>query len=539
MMTDRTTTIEVAVSDTLPSLLNRITADGDGIRLVIPLGSSLFFTANEFQALKSVAEMRGRTVTVATDDPLRQHLASMFDLPVVGESEGLEAEPAPADSAEPVAVPEAQPEPAPSPRPSWTGTAASDDAQPAVAAETAPEPPTAAAAVTATSGSRFSGHRKAFAIAGAVVAAAIVIGLAAALFFVPRATIAVHLKEAPLTSSIIYGISTDTSPQTGSELTITGGTAEADVAVDSSVPATGQKQVPDKTATGKVVFSNPTSKQVVLDKGTKLTGDTGAAFVLDDQLKVPAGKQGAPALVEAKVTSAVAGTGGNLDRGEFSGKLDSGVYFSNRNEAMQGGTDRAVTVVSAGDLDNARKAADAQLQEAAKTALSKKLTGGHKIVESSIAAGTSDYSFDHNEGDEATDVNVSARTHVTALDYDETELMDHLTTALTPKFEGEAPNGFTFAPNSIKIEEPSLVKTLPHGAQYRVAATANAIANFTADDQKQLADELARQSDAAATSLLRGVGQIDSFTIDYRPGILPDRMPSNAKRIKFEIDNGP
>src|SRR5215204_1182489 len=115
-MTDRNTTITVADHDSLPSVLNRVTANGGTIRLVIPLGSSLFFTANEFQALRSVADQRGSTLTVATDDPLRQHLASMFDLSVVGEREGLEDESSP--------DPEEQPtEPQEPARTSWSNAA--------------------------------------------------------------------------------------------------------------------------------------------------------------------------------------------------------------------------------------------------------------------------------------------------------------------------------------------------------------------------------------------------------------------------------
>jgi hypothetical protein len=373
-----------------------------------------------------------------------------------------------------------------------------------------------------------------------VVVVAIVIGLAAAIFLVPRATIAVHLKETPVSSSINFGISTDPSAvQSGSELTITGGTVEADVTVESSAPATGQKSVPDKTASGKVVFSNPTTKEVTLDKGTKLTGDAGAVFLLDEQIKAPAGKPGAPGLIEGKVTSAEPGTKGNLKQGELSGKLDSGVYFSNRNQAMQGGTDRMVQVVSAADLGTAQKAADSQLSEAAATALDDALTGGHKIVESSIAAGTTDYTFDHQEGDEATTINATARTHVTALDYDESDLRSQLTGALTPKLTDAAPNGYELAPDTIQIGEPALVQDLPHGAEYRVTADASAVAKFTAEDQQQLADQLVRKSDSSATTLLSGVGAIDSFSIDYKPTMLPDRMPSNANRIDFEIDNAP
>jgi hypothetical protein len=548
-MTDRDTTITVAVSDTLPSLLSRISANGGAIRLVIPLGSSLFFTANEFQALKSVAEMNGRTLTVATDDPLRQHLASMFDLPFVGEEEGLQLEPPKAEGAEP-ASPQIADATEPNQHPAWTAVAAPVAATTTTETTSTSEPkaefkesqakPDASPVSSSSPPSRFGNRRKIFGIAGAVVAVAIVIGLAVAIFLVPRATVAVHLKETPVSSSIIFGISTDPSAvQSGSEMTITGGTVEADVTIESSAPVTGQKSVPDKTASGKVVFSNPTTKEVTLDKGTKLTGDVGAVFLLDDRIKAPAGKPGAPGLIEGKVTSAEPGTKGNLKQGELSGKLDSGVYFSNRNEAMQGGTDRAVQVVSAADLEAAQKAADSQLSEAAATALDDALTSGHKIVESSIAAGTTDYTFDHQEGDEASTINATARTHVTALDYDESDLRAQLTGALTPKLADAAPNGYELAPDTIQIGELALVQDLPHGAEYRVTADASAVAKFTGEDQQQLADQLVRKSNSSATTLLRGVGAIDSFSIDYKPALLPDRMPSNANRIDFEIDNAP
>src|SRR5262245_8915488 len=327
-MTDRNTTIEVADSDSLPSILGKISNNSGSIRLIIPLGSSLFFTASEFQALKTVGEADGRTLTVASDDPLRQHLASMFDLPYIGERDGIETEEAPS--------------PALATTPEQSSNESTTEA-PSTAPP--PVPPSETTRVIPTSdypdesrtftlpppredlGRRSRNRKKIFGVAGAALAALVVIGLAAAFFLVPRATIAVHLKETPLDSAIVFGISTDESPQTGSEITLTGGSVEADVTVESSAKATGQKQIPDKTAGGKVVFSNPTTKEVTIDKSTKLTGDAGAVFVVAEQVKVPAGKgaQGGPGFADGKVTSSVPGTQGNLGQGELSGKLDSGV----------------------------------------------------------------------------------------------------------------------------------------------------------------------------------------------------------------------
>jgi hypothetical protein len=549
-MTDRNTTITVADHDSLPSVLSRISADGGSVRLVIPLGSSLFFTASEFQALRSVSDQNGITLTIATDDPLRQHLSSMFDIPVVGEDEGEVEEPAPDAEAN-----DAEPEPASEPaeperndRPTWVGASApvatSTEPEPSATSDLEPsnasleEPITAPEPIERPKQDR----RKLYGIAAAAVVVLILIGAVVAFFLVPRATVAVHLKEQPLNGSIVYGVATEgASPQSGSEVTVVGGTVEADVTVESSTAATGHKSVPDKTALGKIVLSNPTSKEVTLDKGTRLVGDEGAVFLLDEAVTIPAPKAvlGSPGLVEANVTSEQPGSVGNLGQGELSGKHESGVYFSNRNGAIQGGTDRVIQVVSAADIAKLEQDAEAQLRQAAPDALIDTLPDGYNIVESSVAAGTTNYTFDHQEGEEAANVSVTGRTHVTALNYSQDELIAQLTTALTPKFESATPNGYVLAPDTIEIGEPALVEELPHGAQYRATATANAVASFPDEVQEDLADQLTRKSNSSAETVLSGLPAIETFTITYSPALLPDRMPSNADRIEFEIDNAP
>jgi hypothetical protein len=490
-----------------------------------------------------VAEQRGSNMTVATDDPLRQHLASMFDLPFVGETEGLEEEPSP----EPT---EQAPEPEDANRPTWAGATAPVEAASNEEAESNPGPnptenapsasdePTPAASPAQPKRDR----RRLYGIAAAAVVALILICVAAAFFLVPRATVAVHLKEQPLNASIVYGIATqDSSPQNGSEVLVTGETVEADVTVESTTAATGEKSIPDKTASGKVVLSNPTSKEVTLGKGTRLVGDEGTVFLLDENVTIPAPRVvlGSPGLLEAKVTAEQPGAAGNLGQGELSGKHESGVYFSNRNGAMEGGTDRIVQVVSSADLEKLEQDAEEKLRQAELDVLIEALPSGYNIVESSVAAGATNYTFDHEEGEEAENVSVTARTHVTALNYDEANLIAQLTAALTPKFEAATPSGYVLSPASIEVGEPALVKELPHGAQYRATATAKAVASFSDDAQNDLAGQLARKSNSSAETVLSGVPAIESFEVRYSPAVLPERMPGNADRIEFEIDNEP
>jgi hypothetical protein len=549
-MTDRNTTITVADHDSLPSVLNRVTANGGSIRLVIPLGSSLFFTANEFQALRSVAEQRGASLTVATDDPLRQHLASMFDLAFVGETEGLEEEPSPELEPNESESPDQTPEPEPPKRPSWTGATAPIVAASNLVTDTNPEPDPAETEASTSDESIETApparlkpdRRRLYAGLAAAAVALILIGVAAAFFLVPRATVAVHLKEQPLNASIVYGVSTEgASPQVGSEVTVTGETVEADVTVESTTAATGEKSVPDKAASGMVVLSNPTSKEVTLEKGTRLVGDAGAVFLLDETVKIPAPTAvlGSPGLVEVKVNSEQPGTVGNLEQGDLSGKHESGVYFSNRNGAMTGGTDRMVQIVSEADLEKLRDDAEAKLRQTETDVLIEALPSGYNIVASSVAAGATNFTFDHKEGEEAENVSVTARTHVTALNYDEANLITQLTAALTPKFEAATPSGYELAPASIEVGEPALFKELPHGAQYSATATAKAVASFSDDAQDDLAGQLARKSNSTAETVLSGVPAIESFEVTYSPALLPDRMPGNTDRIEFEIDNAP
>ena len=82
-MSERATTIAVDADDALDDVIGRLRgAAGGTVLLTIPPDSALFLTANEFRALKEVADRGRLALSVRTDDPLRLQLARLLGVEV-------------------------------------------------------------------------------------------------------------------------------------------------------------------------------------------------------------------------------------------------------------------------------------------------------------------------------------------------------------------------------------------------------------------------------------------------------------------------
>jgi hypothetical protein len=80
-----------------------------------------------------------------------------------------------------------------------------------------------------------------------------------------------------------------------------------------------------------------------------------------------------------------------------------------------------------------------------------------------------------------------------------------------------------------------LVTANQGSAQFRIVANAKAVTAFSNAQRRQLADDLAGKSDAAARQRLTQVEGVDRADISYRPGWWPERMPRLAKQIEITL----
>jgi hypothetical protein len=556
-MTDQQTRVAVGLGEGLPDVLNRLRkAAGTSVSLEIPAVSSLFLTASEFRALQATADRDGISVTVTTDDPLRQQLAALFKLPVAAPI----AEPAPdgtesetvvptttppldgesvqetENTTEEIAHSKAPPSVVGRGRSSSRGSSpASVPVQPEKTTDDGqvPEPEAVGPSqvpsrLTRTADRiRVTTRRQRLIVAVSLVGI-VVLAYLGAYLFLTRATVVLTLQRQAVSRDVSIVVAAPGATAPSADVTVAATPVSIAVTTTQTMNVTGAKTVGDATAQGKVSLSNPTGKPVRVDAGTQLQDKiTGTMFAVVAAVEVPAGKNGAPGFGDAAVTCLQPGTVGNRDTGFLSGRLASGVYFSNRDGPIAGGTDKQIPVVAQTDLDTlqARAVDDLKAQAGKQTP-----GAGQVVLAPSIRLGQPSFTPNHQVGDESATLTIQASAQATALAYKPTELHDRVAAALT----ASAPGGFELDRSSLQLTDPVAGEGNAQAVRLTVRATGSATAIVPPETRTRIARAVAGGDEAAAKAYLATVAGIDGYVIRYSPGWLPHRIPSSAGRVRIE-----
>lgn len=373
-------------------------------------------------------------------------------------------------------------------------------------------------------------------VLGAILIAA-TLAVAAAILLLPRATVAVTLKQQPVRGELVYAILPEgAEPGQGVDLTINGQPVEQEISYEATIQTTGTRSEPDAAASGTVRLSNPNTEEITIEAGSTVTSDEGIAYAFIEEVVVPPAvpDQDRFGAAAATVEAAEGGTVTNLDTGELSGQLESGVYYSNRDGPISGGTDKTVPIVAAEDLATLREQAEAELPAVAEGELAASLSQGTELVPGSLKPGELETSFDRGEGEDARTVTIRATAPVTALTYQPAGAVKEATARLRDELASQAPSGYALDPASLLVSEPTPV-TEADELRFRITAEGRTLAAFPDTERTRLARALAGKAPADAEKILRDQPGIDRFRITYAPDWLPDRMPSSAGRIDLNF----
>ena len=314
--------IVVGPHDAVPEILTRLRAGrAASVIVTIPASSSLFLTASEFRALKATAEQARRILTIETDDQLRKQLAEMFGLPVVD----LTNEPRPVAGKTSVVNLE-----------TGRGVLESyDEPEGDVAGPPRPKrarPPKQSAPF---------GKSKLALVAGGLVAVLLVAALVVS-YLLQTATVEITTKRTTISADVTFAVvQQGAAAPAGSAFTIQGTQTSFDVPFTASIPTTGKARTGGATATGTLELRNTSSKDVTIAKGTTFTSFDGVSYFFTADVTVPAFNKSSktPGQAEGTVSASAGGADGNKDAGMLTGKLDSGIFYSNRGNIVQGGAD--------------------------------------------------------------------------------------------------------------------------------------------------------------------------------------------------------
>ncbi len=581
----RKSTLSVTLYDSLQDVLARMRKQaGQTVRLEIPPGSPLFLTAHEFSALLEVSRTRDIDLTIVSDDPLRQRLAAVLTIPVEGMEEPTTELPRPSTNIPrgPVFTRPSRTAPgAPGPVPTHERLGHTRSALPPLPHDQeAGSAPTSAAAGRrrwpgrrgATPSERRSqtimpgdgavitdpveddrndvvifpsfrarlsrlGARTIATLVGLVLLAGLLI-FAVGFFLLSSATVTLIPETQALSADLTYAIlPPDADAPDDIAVTVPAEPMTLEFTTEATRPTTGTRQEPGEPARGRVRLSNPNTEDIVLEAGTLLESNDGRTYAIDQDVTVPAGDPGLGRYggAEAAVAAEEGGTGGNIETGELSGRLDSGVYYSNRDAPLTGGTDQEIQVVDAADIQQLRDEAEAALVEMIQSEVSARVPEGVEIVPESITEEDFRYNFSHQAGDDAEMVSVEATASVTLLTYRPEEARQLLTEELSQQLSALAPEGFEFDTDSLVIGDASPIGDEGDEVRYRVTGSGEAVATIPDTVREELSDELTGDSAENAVDTLRELPNVDEFTIEYAPAWLPDRMPLSENRITVQV----
>lgn len=544
-MTDKNPSVVVTSEETLPDVVQRLREAAQGGRvvdLVVPIDSALLLTAREFRSLKEAVDEERIAVLLRTSDPLRLQLAERLGLraktlprprvvaaPVAPGPVSAAIVPQPSaggDEEWPGETAAAEPIPRLDPDSHWPGLNGSAD--PVVEAilveEPVPEPGVA-------------NPPRRWAPVAAALAVLVVVAVLALRYVVPQATISIVPRTEAVASSLVFDVTADGQPIDGdAAFSLMTQARQVDVVWEGSAPVTGVRIEPDGTASSAIELRNPAAEPLTVDAGTAVATETGVEFTFVEAVTVPAADAatGAPGAATGTIHAAQPGSGGNVGTGELGGRLENGVYYSNRMGPAAGGTDKEFPVVDQADLDGLIAAAQEAAPALAAEAVAAGQPGATILPSSAEIAGQAD-AFDHEVGAEVGEVSLSTTLTVDVLTYDGAAASEQYEATLATLLENDAPDGFSVAAGDIAFEAPAVVEGGDGGA--RLEVTANAEAEATLDDEERaaLVAALAGASPEEAAAVLGQAEEIVEFSVDYHPSWLAPRMPTNTGRIQFEV----
>ena len=374
------------------------------------------------------------------------------------------------------------------------------------------------------------------AIAGGIIAAVLVLTLLLGIFVLSSARVEVTLAAGRVTGNIDCEIVEPGSSGTAT-VVIEGQVVETEVEWTGSVPTTGTRPEPDAPASGRVEFRNPNPESVTIDAGTELTGLNDQVFTVTSEVTVAAGN---PALNEfgsgeAVVEANEGGTAGNLGAGEVGGQLENGVYYSNRSEALTGGSNRDLPVVQPADIQALHEQATTALRDQTAAGQGLGLESGITILPATVTITEPSFSDDLQAGDDGQEISTTATATATVLSYEDRALRNAATEELVPILEQQVPAGSTLAASTVQLTATGLTGQTENGATLDVQGIANISTTLSETDLDALANRLSGQSPSDVNTILTDDTRFASYDVSYSPGWLPDRMPSSADRIEVVV----
>ena len=354
------------------------------------------------------------------------------------------------------------------------------------------------------------------------------------LWVVPKASVTVLVIPKTLSDTRqVTGNPTATVADSATNI-IPGQKIEKSVSGESTIPVTGKKKVGDP-AKGPMTIYNKSLNGRTFVKGTIFQSGT-LSFTLDSDVAVASASeslsQGTTTYGKAagSVTAVEIGAQSNLSVDtQFSVKgVSEGVVVGRNDQPLTGGASKEVTVVSRADYDALVKSLTDDLVAKAKTELGTSVTGGQKIIDTTIQTTVTEKKFTEELDQQSDILHGKVTVTVSGFTYKEEDIRTLVESALSSAI----PQGYSFAPEKITADLTNAQVKKDGTIIFKAALTAVVLPITNLDDIKK---NITGKTLTKAKEYLERVNGIGGVEFSFQLSPTRDRLPLNRNNISLSV----
>jgi hypothetical protein len=325
------------------------------------------------------------------------------------------------------------------------------------------------------------------------------IGLVYQVITYPHTLVILYAKEYPASITATLDVPTRTL-------------APVTVTYSHSTPTTGHGHQDARAASGILTFYNGNASQQTIARGTVITGSDGVQVRTDQAVTLPPANP--PSFGQATLTATMLQTGskGNIHAFDINGTVSGSVFVKNLS-AFTGGRDgRDYKAAAQQDLTALTSTLTTTLTQAFTNAFP--LRQGEQDIPTQCHTTTS---ANHQIGQEAQSVTLTASKTCLAVAYHQDELTRKATTAFTQT-----------KPAANYHIAGSVQTTIQSVSPLTLTINGKWVYTFSQDYEQLLAQQIARDTPAQARKVLLRTGVISYASI-------PNTLPPEAMYINFVV----
>jgi hypothetical protein len=362
-------------------------------------------------------------------------------------------------------------------------------------------------------------------------------GMAGAYFLLPKATIALELKNQGKSAAVDITADVQTNSVDAGSKIMPAKLEQIDQETTSDFDATGSASGGVK-ASGKVVIYNEfSSENQPLVATTRLETTDGKIFRITKNVTVPGvtkvGSETQPGAIEVDVVADKAGEDMNIDATDFripgfknnQAKYDK--FFAKSTKPMSGGGAGEAKVITAEDIAKAKEKIVVSAKKEVLAVLKKNLGVGRKIFEDSVQVEVLSTETTDAAGVEKEKFSATAKVRASVLSISESDVKEILKEDLTHQGTSEGVISFDESVNYILSDFDNQQKTLKFSAK----ADANALSGLDIENFKK---GILGKTDEEAQNYAKNFPAVQKTTISFWPFFVK-RIPMNEKRVMVEV----